>query len=642
MKRIMCLLLCMVCCIPLFTGCSAKGNTNRLQFWVYGSSDQLDMYTRVTDAFNESYGKEHGIQVDISQKPNGSYAQTVQVSSTSEAGPDVFLIAEAEFKSWIVGEYFCPIQEYVDKVTDIDLGDIMPTTVNRLRYNRETNTSHTDDPLYGLPLDSQPTALYYNQTMLEKAGIAVISVDEADLDKWNAGEIADNNGKKKSDFPQLSGVTVPAKGYYRSLNPYYYNGDYTKGWVKPAFKDNEEVAVFNNRIAMNWDEVEDLGMLFSGKYNPKPGEENKANPVTEFGTQYGYFTEWWFNYGWSVGGDCLNDLTDGGEWNFSLLDPNPNFVVADGKTFTGRTGKTYNAGETISFVDKMNILQKDGKDEVLVPDVYGDYLHDNANVVKNADGAVSGDKAGLWSGVTEAESAGTLNRLPSTRDAFNRYLKLGAKTDANIDGDSGLDISPNPSTFASRTSMNYFFSQSLAVLAQSSVYMADLSEEAKARGFQWDVAPLAVYKEYTDPSDPNCDTVKAQGKQAGHSNSLSMVMRTGSTKKQQAAQFMMWMASAEGQKIRASIGFFPNQKSLLPEVEFKKGVAPGNVRVFSEALEFQGPGDWWYMPDHVWVEKWCVDLNADVRNGKMTYADWYSPAIIRTNDWLQQYKQYQR
>ena len=352
MKRIVCLILCVLCCFPLFTGC-AGGSSENLQFWVYGSSDQLDMYTRVTDAFNETYGKEHGIEVDISQKPNGSYAQTVQVSSTSAAGPDVFLIAEAEFKSWIVGEYFCPIQEYVDQVTDLDLGDIMPTTVNRLRYNRATNTSHTDDPLYGLPLDSQPTALYYNQTMLEKAGIIVISVDAADLDKWNAGEIADHNGKKKSDFAKLSGVTVPAKGYYRSLNPYYYNGEYTKTWVKPDFA-NGEIAVFNNRIAMNWDEVEDLGMLFSGKYNPKPGEENKANPVTEFGTQYGYFTEWWFNYGWSVGGDCLNDLTDNGEWNFSLLDPNPNFVVADGKTFTGRTGKVYNAGETVNFVDKKN------------------------------------------------------------------------------------------------------------------------------------------------------------------------------------------------------------------------------------------------------------------------------------------------
>ena len=518
----------------------------------------------------------------------------------------------------------------MDKITDISLGDIMPTTVNRLRYNVETNTSHVDDPLYGLPLDTQPTALYYNRTMFEKAGIIEISVDENNLDAWNAGEIADNNGKMKSDFPALNGITVPKKGYYRSVNPYYYDGDRTRGWIKPDF-ENGEVAVFNNRIAMNWDEVEDLAMLFSGRYNPKAGEENKADPVTEFGTQYGYFTEWWFNYGWSVGGDCLNDLTGSGEWNFSLLDPNPNYVVMDG-TFTGRTGTVYNEGETISFIDKMNILSVDGKDEVLVPDDYGDYYHADKSL----------GKAGIWEGIQAGLDAGVLSQLPSTRDAFSRYLKLGAKSNAVIDGENGLDISPNPSTFSARTSTNYFFSGNLAILAQSSVYMADLSEEAKARGFSWDVAPLVVYKEYEDPSDPDCDTVKAQGKQAGHSNSLSMVVRTGSEKKDDAVRFMMWMASEEGQRIRASIGFFPNQKSLLPEVEFKKGVAPGNVRVFSEALEFQGPGDWWYMPDHVWVEKWCVDLNAEVRNGLMTYEEWYSPAIKRTNEWLQQYKKYSR
>lgn len=629
MKKIVCFLLALLLLAPLLTACGG-GSSNNIQFWVYGSSDQLDMYTRVTDAFNESYGKDHGIKVEISQKPNGSYGQTVQVSSTSSSGPDVFLIAEAEFKSWIIGQYFCPIQEYVDKVTDISLGDIMPTTVNRLRYNVETNTSHVDDPLYGLPLDTQPTALYYNRTMFEKAGIIEISVDENNLDAWNAGEIADNNGKMKSDFPALNGITVPKKGYYRSVNPYYYDGDRTRGWIKPDF-ENGEVAVFNNRIAMNWDEVEDLAMLFSGRYNPKAGEENKADPVTEFGTQYGYFTEWWFNYGWSVGGDCLNDLTGSGEWNFSLLDPNPNYVVMDG-TFTGRTGKVYNEGETISFIDKMNILSVDGKDEVLVPDDYGDYYHADESL----------GKAGIWEGIQAGLDAGVLGQLPSTRDAFSRYLKLGAKSNAVIDGENGLDISPNPSTFSARTSMNYFFSGNLAILAQSSVYMADLSEEAKARGFSWDVAPLVVYKEYEDPSDPDCDTVKAQGKQAGHSNSLSMVVRTGSEKKDDAVRFMMWMASEEGQRIRASIGFFPNQKSLLPEVEFKKGVAPGNVRVFSEALEFQGPGDWWYMPDHVWVEKWCVDLNAEVRNGLMTYEEWYSPAIKRTNEWLQQYKKYSR
>lgn len=637
--RVLCAILCAVFCVPVVTSCG--GASDSVQFWVYGSSDQLDMYTRVTDEFNATYGKENGINVEISQKPNGSYDQTVKVAAQSESGPDVFLVVEAEFKSWIIAKYFCPIQEYVDQVSDIDISDIMPTTINRLRYNVETNTSHLDDPLYGLPLDNQPTALYYNATMLNKAGIIVISVDEADLDKWNNNEIADRNGKYKRDFARLDGVTVPAKGYYRSKNPYYYNGKRTKSWVKPDFK-GKEVGVFNNRIAMNWDEVEDLGMLFSGAYNPASGQEGKANPLTEYGTEYGYFTEWWFNYGWSVGGDCLNDLTDSGEWNFSLLDPNPNYIVKEG-TFTGRTGKVYSVGETVSFVDKMNIANENGTDEIIVPDIYGDYVHNNDNVVKDSSGNVTGgDYVGIWSGVTEAAEAGTLAELPSTRDAFNRYLKLGAQKKADIGGESGLNISPNPSTFMTRTSMNYFFSGSLALLANTSVYMSDLSEQAKKRNFEWDVAPLVVYKQYTDPSDPNCDEIKAKGKAAGHSNSVSMVMRSESGKKQKAVQFMMWMASKEGQKVRADLGFFPNQKELISEIKFKNGVAANNATVFSEALEFQGPGDWWYMPDHAWVEEWCVDLNADVRNGLMTYAEWYSPAIIDTNEYLKRFRHISR
>ena len=62
-----------------------------------------------------------------------------------------------------------------------------------------------------------------------------------------------------------------------------------------------EITVFNNRIPMNWDELEDLAMVFSPKANP--------NATQQFGTEYGMFTEWWFNYGWSVGGDCLQDLS---------------------------------------------------------------------------------------------------------------------------------------------------------------------------------------------------------------------------------------------------------------------------------------------------------------------------------------------
>ena len=353
------------------TACGG-GASDEVKFWVSGSAEQLNMYSTLVEEFNKTYGKEHGIEVKVSAKPNSSYEQSVLYTVGSKNGPDVFLVADAKFKSWVIGEYCEPLSEVMDSITDIDLGDIMETTVSRLHYNPQNNTSNNNEELWGLPVDSQPSALYYNETMFKQAGIKVISVDEEDLEAWNKGGVADKNGNTKEALG-LTGVTVPAKGYYRNETPYYYAGANTYEWVVPS---DREVLVFNNRIPMNWDEIEDLSMLFTGSYNPRPGDENKADDkaVTKYGTTYGFFTEWWFNYGWSVGGDCLNDLTGNGEWNFSLLDPNPNYVVNNG-TFTGRTGKVYQEGETIDFLDKMDIKKINGVDEVIVPDDGGDYNH---------------------------------------------------------------------------------------------------------------------------------------------------------------------------------------------------------------------------------------------------------------------------
>lgn len=434
----------------------------------------MDMYTKLTNEFNETYGKEHGITVKASTKPNNSYEQSVQVTAGSKNGPDLFLLADNDMKQWIIGKYFCPITDYYNAITDIDMGDLMESTYSRLLYNVETNTSHTGDDLYGMPLDAQPTALYYNASLLKEAGIKIISVNEEDMDKWNADEIADRNGVKKSDLGIAADHYIPKKGFYRSENPYYYAGDRTMDWISPT---DTEIMVFNNRIAMNWDEIEDLAMLFTGAYNPNSKTMNETSDdkkVTDYGTTYGYFTEWWFNYGWSVGGDCLQDLTDQGEWNFSLLDSNPNYIVKDGKTFTGRTGKVYAAGETLEFVDKMNLA--DGEIPTAKND--GDYYHAN------------GEKVGIWTGVQEEmrKTDGALAELASTQDAFKRYLKLGASRSADIDGDNGLNISPNPNTINVRGVMNWFVSGELALAANTSAYMASVSEQAKKRGFEWDVA----------------------------------------------------------------------------------------------------------------------------------------------------------
>ncbi len=607
MKKFICVIFAAILFSVTLFGCGGVGNSN-VKFWVYGDESELEIYTIMTEEFNETYGKENGIKVDISTKPPGNYESLIQTVSTSKSGPDVFLCIEDNFKKWVNMGFLTDMTQYLDAVNDIDVSDVYATTVDRLRYDRENNTSNSDDPLYGLPLDTKPSALYYNESMFEKAGIIVISVDEENLDAWNDGKVADNRGKTRADYeaehPELKGVTVPNKGYYRSIYPYTVD----VGWTYP---DENEVLVFNNCIAMNWDEIEDLAMLFTPSYN--------TSAAAEFGTDFGYFTEWWFNYGWSVGGDCLTDLSGNGDWNFSLLDYTPNFMVT-GESYTGAyTGKTYTKGETLEHLDKFDIPAG----ELMTPDNEGGYTY-------------NGQKIGIRQSVTEAAENGTLTALPSTREAFTRYLKLGAEKTADIEGEGGLAISPNPLTFSTRTRMNYFYSGKMAMLVDYSSYMATVSEQAEERGFKWDIAPLAVYKEYVNPLDPDCDETVVVGKTAGQSNSKAMVSRENSQNKESAAKFIKWMASKAGQTIRAENGHFPNQKELISRVVFP-GYAPANVKAFSEALEFQGAGDWWYMADYEWINVWAVPLNSEVRNGKMTYDAWRADAVNDTNERLKLY-----
>lgn len=607
MKKFICVIFAAILFSVTLFGCGGGGNSN-VKFWVYGDESELEVYTIMTEEFNETYGKENGIKVDISTKPPGNYESLIQTVSTSKSGPDVFLCIEDNFKKWVNMGFLTDMTQYLDAVNDIDVSDVYATTVDRLRYDRENNTSNSDDPLYGLPLDTKPSALYYNESMFEKAGIIVISVDEENLDAWNDGKVADNRGKTRADYeaehPELKGVTVPNKGYYRSIYPYTVD----VGWTYP---DENEVLVFNNCIAMNWDEIEDLAMLFAPSYN--------TSAAAEFGTDFGYFTEWWFNYGWSVGGDCLTDLSGNGDWNFSLLDYTPNFMVT-GESYTGAyTGKTYTKGETLEHLDKFDIPAG----ELMTPDNEGGYTY-------------NGQKIGIRQSVTEAAENGPLTALPSTREAFTRYLKLGAEKTADIEGEGGLAISPNPLTFSTRTRMNYFYSGKMAMLVDYSSYMATVSEQAEERGFKWDIAPLAVYKEYVDPLDPDCDETVVVGKTAGQSNSKAMVSRENSQNKESAAKFIKWMASKAGQTIRAENGHFPNQKELISRVVFP-GYAPANVKAFSEALEFQGAGDWWYMADYEWINVWAVPLNSEVRNGKMTYDAWRADAVNDTNERLKLY-----
>lgn len=620
-----------VCVAMLASSLGAcQGSSEDILFWVYGATQEIAAYEEMTNVFNDTYGKEHDIFVKCDSKPSGSYYSLVQTNSATKSGPDVLLVIEDRFKSSVSANIMGDITAELAAVTDIDISDINPNIISRYCYDKEDNTSDSDDPIYGLPIDTKPTGLYYNITLFEMAGVNCISVDEENLAAWNNNEIADNNGRKISDFKELWDSStnqavkkIPAKGYYRSENPYTGKG----AWRLP---EEDEILVFNNRIAMNWDEVEDLARLFTLDYNPdavnykteQQLRESADSAANKFGLRYGYFTEWWFNYAWSVGGDCLEDMTGEKDYNFSLLDPNPNFVVNEGKTYTGAyTGKQYEAGETLEFLDKLEVA----KGQIPVPDSVGGYTY-------------NGEEVSTRASVLEAETAGILARLPSTREAFTRYLKLGAATDADIDGESGISVSPDPNSVTNKGRSAYFYSGNVAMLVDYSIEMTLISEYMQHYGFEWDVAPLVVYKEYVNPIDPDDDRVKVEGKVAGMSNSVGMVVRRKSQKKDKAAAFIAWMASKEGQSVRIDDGFFPNQAELVKDVTFKVDNAPSNLKVFEDGLSYQSAGDWWYLPDYDWVDTWATVLNGEVRQGTKTYKAWYEEYVTKTNTKLKDYK----
>ena len=499
-KGLMSLALCamLVGSTVVATGCSGGSSSSDVKFWAYGDSTEMDVYKAMTDKFNETYGAANGIKVNFIPQTVSGYNDAVQLNATSAKDcPDVFVVDDARFKKWVeAGIIASDMDQHFSAITDIDYSKTYKTAVDRLRYNKDTDTSKTTDPLLGLPLDSKAAAMYYNEDLLTKAGIIVISVDAEDMDEFNKGNFKDRRGKTlndyKAQYPKLNNLEgdIPAKGYFRSMFPYVQgSGDaYT-----PI--DTDEIAIFNNRIAMNWDEVEDMAMEFTPAYNSADAEK--------YGSDYGYFTECWFPYGWSVGGDCLQDLTGNGDWNFSLMDTSANYIVAEGKTYTGHyTGTVYQAGETLEFVDKFNVP----KGAMMTADSKGGYTYEGNAVAIHAD-------------VKAAEADGALLELPSMKEAFLRYLRLGTKTTADIEGSGGYALSPNPNIFTNRTALNYFCSGEIALLVEYSQDIPYINDY----NFAWDVAPLPVYKEYTNTDDPYDDTVKVEGKIAGHSNLKSMV-----------------------------------------------------------------------------------------------------------------------
>ena len=590
-ERLIALILCMVICMSALAGCfggnkdkgddgeiDEEGNYRpssdiaKVEFWINGDEYELEVFADLVNRFNEKYKGQ--IEVDIKQKPSDGYETAVQ-TALSGSKLDIFYVGDAGYKSYAEQGLLYDITEYVENSQIYDLSTMWSNVVTRYKYDVNTKLSGTESGrYYGVPKDIGPTVIFYNETEFEKAGIKIISVAAEDLEAYNDGA-KDDRGNTKAAMG-LGDVEVKEYGYF------VVNGQ----------------KYFNNQVPMSWDEtVEISNVLQSSMTNPNA---------------YGYFTEWWFNYGWSVGGDCIQfvpttDASHNGGWyDFTLNDDTPNFIVADDVDgAVSVNGTSYKAGEIISYQDKLG-------------------LNMTSSAGENYSKTITAE-------VNALVSEGKLLELPSQREAFTEFVRLAARKDVVVDtvnGEKlyGYGITPTPSSIGSDAGKTQAFAQGeIAMLVDGRWNVSYFRDPDSGVNFTWDVCPLPMYRDYDVDGFGAEREVTVHGIEAGHSGSVGLCINNNSSLKAASWKFIEFVASEEGQTAQAAKGFaIPLQKDLAnSEVFLQSEQMPRNSKVFINAAEIQGAGDWWYLTDNAWIDDWAGVLNGDVRNGKKSMTEFF-------------------
>ncbi len=544
----------------------ADGPTE-ISFWGYGDQNEKEVFTDLVNQFNELY--KDTIKVKYEHKPGDYNTAALNGLRASRANVDVLYVDDEHVKRYAKAGYLEPLDSYIQNSEEIQIDNMWASSINRYKYDVDTTTQDGPNAHYwGIPKDIGPVVIFYNESMFNRAGVKVISVAKEDLAAFNAGTKADARGTTKSEY----GITgeVKEKGYFV---------DGTQKW-------------FNNQIPMSWDECVALSTVVQTS-------ERTLNGITTESEYFGYYTEWWFNYGWSVGGDCVEYVaTDdpaykGGYWEFTLLeDDTPNYIVKDDVTEPVTVkGHSYSAGQIIEWADKIQDPKTDVK--------------------------------AINSEVTQLYAAGKLNELPSQRDAMIEFGRLCTKKDVEVvSGKNGYRICPYPADMGGNDAKATTFAEGkLGMLVDGRWNVTNfrklIGEKPGQTGnkFEWDVAPLPMYKEYDASGN-----VTVHGVEAGHSGSVALCVNAKSKKKNAAWFFAEFIGGKTGQEAQAKSGFaIPSQKNLAnSEVFLQSDKNPRNSIVFVRAAEYETPGDWWYLEDNLWIADWADLLNSQFREGKIT------------------------
>ena len=184
--------------------------------------------------------------------------------------------------------YMLSLEEYAKKDDDFKNNTISDSVMDWWRMTRNPDAKKgagqpkhvigAGQNLLAVPVSSNAHFNWYNEKIFKSQGINIISVPEEELDKYNA-----DNGANLKPHGYAEYKEAPVAGMKKSKN----------------LLGDDVYKVFNNCIGMNWEEQRNILKYFSPEHN------DGSVTGTKSPTKYGFVSEYWFNYGWSVGGDVM-------------------------------------------------------------------------------------------------------------------------------------------------------------------------------------------------------------------------------------------------------------------------------------------------------------------------------------------------
>lgn len=574
-------------------GNTEKGNRTDISFLCAPNGNSEAAWKELVAAYNDGQGLKDNVYVNY--KNTGSLTPQKGVFERSaDRAENVVVISDSQdsfqaraierHSKYAPNGHFLDLTPYAEADEDFKNSTIPDSVLNWWRMTYEPNAKqgagqkkHTigaGQNLLGVPYGTNAQFNWYNTALFEAQGINIVSISEEEMDDYNTKNSASLKPHGYAEYK-----TAPVSGMKKSKN----------------LAGIEVYKVFNDCIGMNWEEQRNLLKYFTAEYNDGTVTGTKAT------TTYGFVSEFWFNYGWSVGGDVMG--FNGTDYDFTLLDDKPNYIVT--KDNTVLNGVTYNAGEIVRYEDRVKGIDNASSKPENIYAIKSQYdaIVEYVSLQVATSKAVDGNYMGY--GVANSDTKSTDNLINTAQVAMGRGTPGGIKGRMESSRANDFDICL-PETYREYEGGSVYYSGGDGFANE---YLKVIGETYDNEVYTGDVKVVGDAK------------IIGNTTTASISEGLVIPACSDPAKYQASWDFISWVAT-EGQKYIAKTqtvipvaekALFSDDFLNNPEITYGK-----NFYAVAKTSLSAGRGDWGYFENGAWVSSWSDDFNNSVRKGSMT------------------------